>query len=182
MSVHSRPPGEFRAFYQDVYDDVLRFAQRRTESAERAEDAVADALLVAWRRFADAPAAHGDRRAWLFGIVRNTLLNAGRSHARQAAVAVRVQNAGDVMGRDHADDSGRRIDLVRAWRSLGAEHQEVLALTVFEQLNSRQAAVVLGISSVAYRARLSRARRLLRAHLDEPASPAGIPFSTEARR
>jgi len=46
------------------------------------------------------------------------------------------------------------------------EDQEVLALTVFEDLTSPQAARVLGITPPAYRLRLMRARRELRRHLD----------------
>jgi RNA polymerase sigma-70 factor (ECF subfamily) len=44
----------FRALYADAYADVLRFAERRVD-ASHAEDATADAFLVAWRRLDDAP-------------------------------------------------------------------------------------------------------------------------------
>jgi RNA polymerase sigma-70 factor (ECF subfamily) len=52
----------FRALFDDAYDDVLRFALRRVHPSQ-AEDVVADAFLVAWRRFDDAPGSLDDRRA-----------------------------------------------------------------------------------------------------------------------
>ncbi len=130
---------------------------------------MAEAMLIAWRRFDDAPDGSGDRRAWLFGIVRNTILNANRSEARQAAVAVRIVDTATIVDTpDHADDVARRLDLAHAWAQLPTGHQEVLALAVFEQLSSPHAARVLGISGVAFRARLARARRALQSLLPPP--------------
>ena len=59
-----------------------------------------------------------------------------------------------------------RMELVAAWQGLGADEQEALALAVFEDLTSRQAGRVLGITSAAYRLRLMRARHALRRQLD----------------
>ena len=164
----------FRAIYADAYGDVLRFAQRRVHRSH-AEDATADAFLVAWRRLDDAPNKPDDVRAWLFGIARNCLLNTLRGQGRRDALAVRVAeaapSAGPADGLD-ADLVARRMDLAAAWRRLSETDQEALSLAVFEDLTSSQAARVLGISPVSYRLRLLRARRALRRRLDlaEPSS------------
>jgi RNA polymerase sigma-70 factor (ECF subfamily) len=55
-----------------------------------------------------------------------------------------------------------RVDLVRAWQRLSPDDQQVLTLTVFEDLTGPQAARVLGISRPAFSLRLLRARRRLR--------------------
>ena len=68
-----------------------------------------------------------------------------------------------------------RVDLARAWRLLSEVHQEALSLAVFEDLNAPQAAAVLGISPVAFRLRLSRARRALRLLLDRLPQPSRTP-------
>lgn len=39
---------QFGAAYDAAYDDVLRFVQRRSEPG-RAEDVVAETMLLAWR-------------------------------------------------------------------------------------------------------------------------------------
>ncbi len=165
----------FRAIYADAYGDVLRFAQRRVHPSH-AEDAAADAFLVAWRRFDDVPKRPDDARAWLFGVARNCLLNTLRGQGRRNALSVRLAETAPLSGglADglDADLVARRIDLAAAWRRLSETDQEALSLAVFEDLTSPQAARVLGISPVSYRLRLLRARRALRRQLDlaEPSS------------
>jgi RNA polymerase sigma-70 factor, ECF subfamily len=75
----------------------------------------------------------------------------------------------------------QQIDLAAAWNLLSEVHQEALALAVLDELTAPQAAVVLGISPVAFRLRLSRARRALRAHLDHRPQPALAPASVTER-
>jgi RNA polymerase sigma-70 factor (ECF subfamily) len=70
MSNLSRAPDRaeaFRALYESAYSDLLKFVQRRTETAN-AEDVVAEAFLIVWRRFSEVPAREDDARAWVFGI------------------------------------------------------------------------------------------------------------------
>lgn len=163
----------FRALYADVHADVLRFVRRRLplERVSSAEDVVADALLVAWRRFDDAPRRLDAQRAWVFGIARNCLLTSHRGHGRREALAVRVADGGpaasaaDPTTTPH-DALVAGLDLAAAWRRLRPAEQEVLALAVYEDLTSAQAAVVLGTTPTGYRLRLMRARRALRAQLD----------------
>jgi RNA polymerase sigma-70 factor (ECF subfamily) len=82
----------FRALYAAGYLDVLRFVQRRVHPTH-AEDVVAEAFLVVWRRIDELPARPSDQRAWLFGIARNCLLNARRGAHRAEALAVRLADA-----------------------------------------------------------------------------------------
>ncbi|MDI6104694.1 sigma-70 family RNA polymerase sigma factor [Actinoplanes sp. NEAU-A12] len=167
------PETRFRALYAGAYADVLRFAQRRVHPSH-AEDVVADAFLVAWRRLDSAPADSDDARAWLFGITRNCLLNTRRGIGRQDALAVRLADVTPVAPVAAAEDEAVawRLDLAAAWRALTPAEQETIALTVFDGLNSGQAARVLGVTATSYRLRLLRARRALRRHLG-PGSPAG---------
>ncbi len=168
----SRREERFRALYAEHHLDVLRFVSRRTHP-DHAEDVVADAFLVAWRRLDDAPHRRDDVRAWLFGVARHCLLNAHRSRERRDALAVRLASVdpGPVVDAD-SDVVAQRLDVAAAWRRLTEAEQEVLALTVLEDLTSPQAGAVLGIPAAAYRLRLMRARRSLRRHLDAGAAPA----------
>ncbi|WP_069111800.1 RNA polymerase sigma factor [Jiangella alba] len=160
------PAAAFTALYDAAYADLVRFAQRRVDPTH-AEDVVAETFLVAWRRLDDLPAGLGDARAWLFGIARGVILNTHRSARRQRALAVRLADPPAVTGA--ADDLlAQQIDLARAWKRLPGSHQEALALAVLDGLSAPQAAAVLGITPVAFRLRLSRARRALRRALDHP--------------
>ena len=172
------PAQRFTALFDGAYGDVLRFVRRR-HGDEGAEDVVADAFLVAWRRLEDLPEDPGDARAWLFGIARGTLANSRRGGRRRDALGVRIADHGahDDAGDD--DAAALRLDVGRSWRHLSAAEQEVIALAVLDGLTSAQAAQVLGITPVAYRLRLSRARRRLRRLVDE--GPPPVARATAAR-
>lgn len=164
-----RPDREqrFRSLFAETYGEVLRFAQRRVHPSH-AEDVAADAFLVAWRRLEEAPSRTDDLRAWLFGIARNCLLNTRRGLGRQDALAVRIAEVTSPHEMEVAEEesTAQRLDLAAAWGRLSPGEQETLALTVFDQLTSSQAAMVLGIGAATYRLRLMRARRALRRHLE----------------
>lgn len=175
----------FRALYEACYPDVLRFVQRRSHPS-RAEDVVAEVFLVAWRRMEETPAAPDGLRPWLFGVARRSLLNSKRGEDRREALAVRIADLARVApGGEDSDVVDRRLDLAAAWPQLSATDQEALALTVWDELSATEAAAVLQISAVAFRLRLSRARRTLRRHLDHPADAArrgSDPASTGSQR
>lgn len=162
--------------------DVVRFVQRRAHP-DHADDVVADAMLVVWRRLEEVPADPGDARAWVFGVARNILLNAQRGDQRRRALGVRLAEvSAPPAAHLEADLVASRVDVARAWSRLSPRHQEALGLAVFEQLTAPRAASVLGISPVAFRLRLSRARRalsLLLQHLPQPASTASIASTAE---
>lgn len=165
-SRNSDPESTFGSLYNAVYADLLRFVQRRAHHSH-AEDVVADAFLVVWRRLDEVPLRPEDARAWVFGVARNLLLNAQRGEQRRRGLGVHLADATPLPSLDdpHADLVVSRVDLARAWTRLSPVHQEALALCAFEGLSAPEAAAVIDVSPVAYRLRLSRARRALRAHL-----------------
>lgn len=184
MSFASRAADRERTFtslYDAVYADLVRFVQRRAHP-DQAEDVVAEAFLAVWRRLDELPCTHDDARAWVFGITRNTLLNSHRGERRRHALGVRLAEAttfSTTGGYAEGEVSG--ADLGNAWRRLSETHQEALALAAFEGLSAPEAAIVLGISPVAFRLRLSRARRALRVHLDHLPQSTAAPASTTER-
>ncbi|WP_253272655.1 RNA polymerase sigma factor [Arsenicicoccus sp. oral taxon 190] len=108
----------FTRAYAAIYTDLLRFVQRRVETG--AEDVVAEAMTVAWRRVDDLPAPLDDARAWMFGITHHCLLNHRRSGRRREALGVRMATVGpaEEAAPDGADLSAIRLDLARAWHLL----------------------------------------------------------------
>jgi RNA polymerase sigma-70 factor (ECF subfamily) len=169
----------FRELFRATYDDLLCFVERRVHLAA-ADDVVAEVFTTAWRRFADIPVAHDEARAWLFTVAHNMLRNRHRGDNRQQSLALRILREPETNAGAEADGVAARIDLVRAWQRLSPDDQQVLTLTVFEELTGPQAARVLGISRPAFSLRLLRARRRLRHHLQphpetEPATRTARP-------
>ena len=159
----------FRSVYDSTYADLLRFVRRRVHPSH-AEDVVAEVYLVAWRRFEALPAADDQARAWLFGVARGLLLNASRGQDRHQALTVRIAELGvPTVGAagDHSDLVSLRLDVAAAWPQLSPTEQEALALVFWDGLTAPEAAGILQITAVAFRLRLSRARRALRRHLGE---------------
>lgn len=185
MSHGSRAPDreqKFNTLYDALYPDLVRFVQRRAHP-DHVQDVVADAFLVVWRRLDDLPPHHDDARAWVFGITRKVMLNSRRGDERRRALGVRLaENAIRDPERDpEADLVLSRINVTNAWRLLSDVQQEALGLAVLEELTAPQAAAVLGISPVAFRLRLSRARRALRVHLDHLPHSYGAPSAAQER-
>ena len=166
MRALTDPAARFSSVYRATYPEVLRYAKRRSPHPE---DVAAETFTTAWRRVDDLPVEMDDARAWLFGIARNTILNARRSSHRRTALAIRLDAHPQPALVDEGDLAVVLIDLVRAWDQLGVDDQECLALTVLDGLDAAHAAQVLGINAAAYRNRLSRARARLRAHLEAEA-------------
>lgn len=164
----------FAVLFGDAFDDVLRFCARRV-TLEQAEDVAAEVMTIAWRRFEEMPKGRGDQRAWLFTTARNLMLRQARDESRRRTLAVCI-GSGQASGLPGVDgEAAARVDLGRAWRLLSERHQEALALTVWDGLTALEAATVLGISPVAYRLRLSRARSALRAHLGVASTTRSLP-------
>lgn len=151
----------FSELFRSHYPVVLAFVRRR--GVADAEAVVAETFAIAWRKWGVVPRDPGRAKGWLFQTARNCILNALRAERRRVALGVRAAE-GIVLGSLEAD-AVARLDLARAWNALPDDAQEALALAHFDGLSSEQAGQVLGISAVAYRARLSRARRALDALL-----------------
>ena len=162
----------FRRLYAGHFDAVLGFALRRTDRPEDAADVTADTFLVAWRRLAHVPAGP-ETRPWLYGVARRVLANHRRGDHRRTALGERLRKELAAAVPDCSDEVVQRADVTAAMRRLSARDQEVLELHLWEGLEPREIADVLGLSTVVVRPRLSRARARLRDLLGNDPEPAG---------
>jgi RNA polymerase sigma-70 factor (ECF subfamily) len=145
----------FEALAVEIAEPVRRYLWRRTDPAT-ADDVLSETLAVLWRRFDDIPA---DGVAWAIGVARLQLRNAERARRRQDRLVERIA-AVDPPGltpldRDDAVDAAVRRVLAR----LREADAEILRLWVWEELEPRQIADVLGITPNAAAVRLHRARK-----------------------
>ena len=149
-------------FIRLICDELLGYFARRVVPHEDAADCLSETLLVLWRKRDKLPAAHGDRRAWSYGIAHRVLAAQQRNQLRQHSLAGRLQEQLRFrpLVAESTDDAA-----ITALASLSLRDRELVTLVVWEDLTIAQAAVALGIKPDAARARYSRARRTLRTHL-----------------
>ncbi len=157
---------DFEDLYRATYPRVLAYA-RSMASREDADDAVAEAYAIAWRRQRDIP--RGVELGWLIGVTRRVLANTRRSGRRAGALHALLDLQPKEAGIDPADriDSGALRD---ALLTLSPLDREAVVLTAWFDLSSGDAARALGITPAAFRMRSARARRRLRAALTPTAS------------
>lgn len=157
----------FVELYEENARDLIAYARRRVPSAEDAADLVAETFLVAWRRLDEAPRG-GDARLWLYGVARRTLSTQRRGELRRARLTERLRSELAAAARSLPPADTRSDPVLRALAGLGEEDREILLLAGWEGLAPREMARALGISAVAARSRLHRARRRLRAAMSGP--------------
>ena len=103
---------------------------------------------------------------WLYGVVHRQLANQRRGQLRREALASRL--TGDSRSSLQSWPDQLPSDLAplgRALQHVRSQDRELLGLIVWEGLNNRQAAHVLGCSPTVLKLRLHRARRRFAAEL-----------------
>ncbi|HEU5036776.1 MAG TPA: RNA polymerase sigma factor [Nocardioides sp.] len=169
---------DFRRLYAAHFDAVLGFTIRRTDRPEDAADAAADTFLVAWRRIAHVPDGP-EQRSWLYGVARRVLANQRRGERRRTSLGDRLRRELVASMPDASDDVVQRADVTAAMQRLSVRDQQVLELHLWEGLEPREIADVLGLTTVVVRPRLSRARARLRDLLGNDPVPPGHSPSRE---
>lgn len=141
----------------------MAFALRRV-SPDDAADVVAETFLVAWRRSPEIPPG-GEAELWLYGVARRVVANQERGERRRTRLNERLRAELPAVAAPLSSPVSERPAVLHALARLEQEDRELLLLTAWEDLRPAQVAGVLGISAVAARSRLHRARRRLRKEL-----------------
>jgi RNA polymerase sigma-70 factor (ECF subfamily) len=158
----------FERIYEQHADAIAAYALRRVRNEQDAEEIVSETFLIAWRRL---PELRGDPLPWLYGVARRVLAN----HTRRDGRAT-LELPGDLAA--PIDTTGERAELVAAVLRLPELERDALLLTVWEGLDQRECARVLGCSRVAVALRLRRARARLREDSCIAPSPRLVPKGT----
>jgi RNA polymerase sigma factor (sigma-70 family) len=137
---------------------VFRFLARRAGSAA-AEDLLSEVFAAALDARKRVVAHHsGSALPWLYGIALNVL----RRHLRtlgQRHIVTRDPGMDWDAVDARLDAEAQRSQLRAALRDLSAGERDILLLVAWEGLTPTEAAQALGISKVAARSRLHRARQ-----------------------
>jgi RNA polymerase sigma-70 factor, ECF subfamily len=150
-------------------DRLMAIAQRILRDVGRAEDAVQQTLVIAWR---ELPSLRDPDRfdAWLHRL----LVNASYAEARRArawSVNVRLLPLEGETGPDEALSVEDRDRLERALRRLPVDQRAMLVFTHYLGLTPTEISERLGIPVGTARSRLHYAHRAMRAAVEADDRP-----------
>ena len=160
-----------RAAYVDLIrpriDRLYAIAHRTLRDVDRAEDAVQDALVIAWR---DLRGLRDPDRfdAWLGRVLVNVCL-AHASRERRRSSVLRALPVDGPAAPDDLLTVADRDQLERGFRRLAPDQRAILVLHHFAGYTSTEVAEAPGIPPGTARSRLHNAHRAMRAALDADA-------------
>lgn len=156
----------FETLYRRHEGRIYALCLRMTGDRARAEDCVQEAFVQAWRRLASfqGRSAFG---TWLHRIAVNQVLTLQRRESRNPGFLQVVEERTEEPdpGR-RAGDSGLRMDLEGAIRSLPEGARNVFVLFAVHGYSHKEIADMLGVAVGTCKAQLHRARRLLAQRLE----------------
>lgn len=149
-----------------LYAFIYRRSIGLDSSLSSAEDILADTWAIAWQKRAQAPDEQSLESAWLYQIARHLLAN----HIRRTQTLrkhsatldpeiVSTFNAESLLILDE--------EIKRVFSLLTAGEKEVLALTIWEELEPREIALVLNSTPNAVSLKLHKARKKISDHYEK---------------
>jgi RNA polymerase sigma-70 factor, ECF subfamily len=156
----------FTSIVLTMGDRLLALAYRILRDVGKAEDAVQQAFLIAWR---ELPTLRGDSRfeAWLFRLLVNACYAEIR-HTKRWQPGLRLVDSPDAgpTTEDSQLNVARRDELERAFRRLSGEQRAVLVMHHYLGLSGAEIGEALGLSAGTVRSRLHYARQSMRAAIE----------------
>jgi len=153
-------------------DRLFSIARRILRDVDRAEDALQDALVIAWRDLRDL--RDPDRfDFWVQRVLANMCIEHARRNRRRFAklevLSVDIGSSHDLLAgivdRDIVD---------RAFRRLTPDERTILVLRYFLGYEPAAIAETLGVSGGTIRSRLHHAHRAMRAAIEADARTAAV--------
>ena len=140
--------------------DIRRYARATCRTSSDAEDATQEALWLLSRHIG-AVRALATLSGWLFSVVRRECLRLARREGLIAAVDEDALEASLIQ----RPEAALRLDLAAAFEALPSQYREVALMRDLREMTIDEIAAILGLSRQATKARLHRARLLLREYL-----------------
>jgi RNA polymerase sigma-70 factor (ECF subfamily) len=161
---------EFRDFFHLMHPKLVQYAARRID-AETANEVAIDTLRTIWTKGCSYPRSDSKERqlfALCYRVCDGLISNAARSSTRRTALVAAV--AGGAAHRsttpDIADDVVDRLDCLHSIPGLTEPERRLLGLLV-DGYRVAEIAMILGISPAAAGMRVTRAKKILKRHIEE---------------
>ena len=144
-----------------VQPDIRRFARAQCRTSSDVDDAVQEALWLLYSRIGMLRAA-GALSSWLFTVVGRACLRLSRSMFHHTVGLEEFENDARLASVPTAD---LRIDVAAAISSLPPHYREIVILRDLQEMTIDEISQAVGQTREAVKAKLHRARNLLREYL-----------------
>jgi RNA polymerase sigma factor (sigma-70 family) len=176
VATRGRPAGrpaasaleEFEYVYRRNVHVIMGYFARRCREPQTVADLTSETFVRAMEGFAGFDPNRGSDRAWLFGIAARVFARHCDQTAGGRKAAARLSGH-RLLEEDEIEELAERIDagregaaLMARWSRLPAIERSAIELVDLEGFSPLEAAQALGVSRVAFRKRLSRARSRLK--------------------
>lgn len=138
----------FKELYKVVYVDLYRFALCMMQHQQDAEDAVSEAVILAYENIHKLRKEEAFR-SWIFQILANVCRKKLKSRER---TEVELQEEYAVNG----PGEGLRVDVQRAFLILDEEDRLIVSMSVFGGYNSQEIGKMLKMNPSTVRSRRKR--------------------------
>jgi RNA polymerase sigma-70 factor (ECF subfamily) len=159
-------PDAWETLYRVTYAGLIGYARRRLWGLSEADDAVSETFARACNRIVDFHWTGAGFTAWLYGILRNVVLETQRRDRRTTPLLAADERVEDDSLEGLLLDE-EALAVRAAFATLSPDDREVLELRVVGGLTADEVAVVMGKRPGAVRMAQSRALSRLRAALEQ---------------
>jgi RNA polymerase sigma factor (sigma-70 family) len=180
-------PEQFAEIFERHFQPIHRYVSRRL-GASLADDLTAQVFTIAFERRRRFDLTSPDARPWLYGIVSNLIRSHRRAERRLLHAISRLATRAEAISADEPVgflDQRERVRLAGALNRLDRHQRDVLLLHSWAGLSHIEIAEALGLPAGTVASRLSRARRHVRAALEDgtggPQPEISTPLSKEDR-
>ncbi|WP_298877947.1 sigma-70 family RNA polymerase sigma factor [uncultured Bradyrhizobium sp.] len=153
-------PEAIARLLETAQPDIRRYARATCRSSADAEDAAQEALWILFRHVGTIRSFLAIS-AWLFSVVRRECLRLARKSGLMPSIDESDTEAG-LLSRPEAD---LRLDVASAFEALPVHYRDVVLMRDIKEMTIDEIADALGASRQAVKARLHRARSLMREYL-----------------
>ncbi|HZE40322.1 MAG TPA: sigma-70 family RNA polymerase sigma factor [Stackebrandtia sp.] len=154
------------ALHAEYAPALWRYALRLTRGDEaRAQDAVQETLLRAWRHSRTLSGSAQHARRWLFRTLRSRVIDEWRSRAVRPEVL--TDTLPEREEEDNVDNALRGLVVLEALRKISAAHREVLLECFYGGRSISEAAGRLKIPPGTVKSRLHYGLRAMKLALEE---------------